>query len=81
MDTGVTFALSVGDKISYRCAGFQIGSRGIEASWAGGEDGREVIDRFLPTVEMLLSLDGAFYLVIIKENKPGMVNLRNSLIL
>lgn len=26
----------------------EVGSRGIEAAWAGGEDGRVVIDRFLP---------------------------------
>ncbi|KAG0253602.1 HemK methyltransferase member 2 [Actinomortierella ambigua] len=47
-----------------------VGSRTIEASWAGGIDGREVIDQFLPFVKDLLSPKGAFYLVVIEENKP-----------
>lgn len=28
----------------------EVGSHGIEASWAGGIDGRQVIDEFLPFV-------------------------------
>lgn len=50
---------------------WQVGSRGIEASWAGGKNGREVIDRVLPVVARLLSDTGVFYMVIIKENKAG----------
>lgn len=50
---------------------FQVGSRGIEAAWAGGSRGREVTDRFLPVVAQLLSAQGAFYLITIAENDPG----------
>ncbi|XP_013379474.1 hemK methyltransferase family member 2 isoform X2 [Lingula anatina] len=46
----------------------EVGSSGIEASWAGGERGREVMDRFFPQVPLLLSKCGVFYLVVIKEN-------------
>lgn len=49
----------------------EVGSRGIEAAWAGGKRGREVTDRFLPAVAQLLSADGLFYLVTIAENDPG----------
>lgn len=49
----------------------QVGSRGIEAAWAGGVRGREVTDRFLPAVAQLLSSQGLFYLVTIAENDPG----------
>lgn len=49
----------------------QVGSRGIEAAWAGGKRGREVTDRFLPNVSQLLSSKGLFYLVTIAENNPG----------
>ncbi|WAR12206.1 N6MT1-like protein [Mya arenaria] len=49
----------------------EVGSTGIEASWAGGKDGREVIDRVLPLVPQLLAPDGVFYMVVIKENKAG----------
>ena len=45
----------------------------IYASWAGGEDGREIIDRFLPTVEELLAPSGVFFLVLIEDNKPDQV--------
>uniref|UniRef100_A0A4W2IES1 Methyltransferase HEMK2 n=2 Tax=Bos TaxID=9903 RepID=A0A4W2IES1_BOBOX len=48
----------------------EVGSRGIQAAWAGGRNGREVIDRFLPLAPDLLSPRGLFYLVTIKENNP-----------
>nr|XP_009665954.1 PREDICTED: hemK methyltransferase family member 2 [Struthio camelus australis] len=48
----------------------EVESHGIEASWAGGKNGREVMDRVLPLVADLLSTGGLFYLVTIKENNP-----------
>ncbi|XP_045435752.1 methyltransferase N6AMT1 isoform X2 [Pipistrellus kuhlii] len=48
----------------------EVGSHGIEAAWAGGRNGREVMDRFFPLVPDLLSPRGMFYLVTIKENNP-----------
>mmetsp|Transcript_10843 Transcript_10843/g.14127 ORF Transcript_10843/g.14127 Transcript_10843/m.14127 type:complete len:275 (+) Transcript_10843:63-887(+) len=48
----------------------EVGSRGITAAWAGGEDGREVIDQFLPKVKNLLSPKGLFYMIVVEENKP-----------
>ncbi|XP_075398505.1 methyltransferase HEMK2 isoform X1 [Tenrec ecaudatus] len=48
----------------------EVKSRGIEAAWAGGRNGREVMDRFFPLAADLLSPRGLFYLVTIKENNP-----------
>ncbi|XP_012315279.2 methyltransferase N6AMT1 [Aotus nancymaae] len=48
----------------------EVGSHGIEAAWAGGRNGREVMDRLFPLVSDLLSPKGLFYLVTIKENNP-----------
>ncbi|NWX10320.1 HEMK2 methyltransferase, partial [Caloenas nicobarica] len=48
----------------------EVESHGIEASWAGGKKGREVMDRVFPLVPDLLSAGGLFYLVTIKENNP-----------
>ncbi|XP_036242015.1 methyltransferase N6AMT1 isoform X1 [Molothrus aeneus] len=48
----------------------EVKSQGIEASWAGGKQGREVMDRVFPLVPDLLSPGGLFYLVTIKENNP-----------
>lgn len=42
--------------------------RDIAASWAGGERGREVIDRALPDVRSVLVAGGVFYLVLEKLN-------------
>ncbi|XP_064652820.1 methyltransferase N6AMT1-like isoform X4 [Lineus longissimus] len=46
----------------------EVGSHGIEASWAGGDRGRQVSDRLFPIIGNLLAPGGAFYLVIVKEN-------------
>ncbi|KAI7884416.1 S-adenosyl-L-methionine-dependent methyltransferase [Lichtheimia hyalospora FSU 10163] len=51
----------------------EVGSHGIEASWAGGIDGRQVIDELLPFVSRLLSPQGVFYLLLINENRPNQV--------
>ncbi|GJJ72306.1 release factor glutamine methyltransferase [Entomortierella parvispora] len=48
----------------------EVGSHSVEAAWAGGIDGREVIDEFLPFVKRLLSPKGVFYMVVVNENKP-----------
>ncbi|XP_041569695.2 methyltransferase N6AMT1 isoform X3 [Taeniopygia guttata] len=48
----------------------EVKSCGIEASWAGGKQGREVMDRVFPLVPDLLSPGGLFYMVTIKENNP-----------
>ncbi|TPX69026.1 hypothetical protein SpCBS45565_g02710 [Spizellomyces sp. 'palustris'] len=48
----------------------EVGSTGIEAAWAGGKDGREVVDRVLRLIPGMLSKKGMFYLVTIRENKP-----------
>eukprot|EP00794_Sanderia_malayensis_P015120 gene15120-16676_t len=51
----------------------EIGGQSIEAAWAGGRDGREVIDKFLPQVGELLSENGVLYMVLIDKNKPDEV--------
>jgi release factor glutamine methyltransferase len=50
----------------------EVGSQGIEAAWAGGRDGRVVVDRLLESgaVGRLLSAQGVFYLVAIQQNRP-----------
>jgi len=48
----------------------EVRGRGIEAAWAGGRHGREVIDRFLPQIPKLLSPSGICYLLLVQDNKP-----------
>ena len=58
----------------------EVGTKDVAASWAGGLDGRRVIDRFLPLLPSLLrkpaelaakSMGGVCYLVLVEENKPA----------
>lgn len=52
---------------------------GIARAWAGGKQGRLVIDRFLEQVEGLLSPGGHFFLVTIEQNDPnGIIELLSS---
>eukprot|EP01132_Coremiostelium_polycephalum_P009041 gene9041-11074_t len=48
----------------------EISLGGIAASWAGGINGREVIDLLLPKISTILSDKGYFYIVLVAENKP-----------
>ncbi|CAI7795203.1 unnamed protein product [Closterium sp. NIES-53] len=43
---------------------------GITQAWAGGDRGREVIDRALEVSTKLLSPRGVFYLLVVAENDP-----------
>ena len=42
----------------------------MRRTWAGGELGREVLDRLLPRIAGLLAPRGRFYLVALRENRP-----------
>lgn len=46
---------------------------GLSRAWAGGIDGREIIDKLLPQMKNILSESGIFYLLLLKENKPDEV--------
>ena len=45
----------------------------LSRSWAGGKDGRVIVDRFLSTCLGLLCKGGLLYLLLIKENRPDEV--------
>jgi len=47
---------------------------GIASAWAGGKDGREVIDKLLPDVSDVLAPGGTFFLVLLQQNKPEEVS-------
>lgn len=46
----------------------EVGGDSISAAWAGGDKGREVLDRLLLQLNNLLSLRGVFYVVAVEEN-------------
>ena len=48
----------------------EVGRGGLAAAWAGGEDGRVVIDRVLPMLPALLARPhGVAYMVVVEENR------------
>ncbi|XP_057846189.2 uncharacterized protein LOC131055884 isoform X1 [Cryptomeria japonica] len=53
----------------------EVGGDGVTAAWAGGENGRTVIDRILALADILLSSKGWFYLVTLTANNPSEICL------
>ncbi|MCO5548708.1 hypothetical protein L7F22_002167 [Adiantum nelumboides] len=49
----------------------EVGFDGLTSAWAGGAQGRVLIDRMLKIVDSLLSSRGWFYLVTVTANNPG----------
>ncbi|EOA21435.1 hypothetical protein CARUB_v10001821mg [Capsella rubella] len=54
---------------------YEVGMEGIASAWAGGVNGRTVIDKILPVVDILLSEKGWFYLVTLTSNFPAEICL------
>ena len=54
----------------------EVGREGIASSWAGGENGRSVIDRILPIADNLLSDKGWLYMVTLICNNPSEICLQ-----
>ncbi|KAF5375159.1 hypothetical protein D9758_000477 [Tetrapyrgos nigripes] len=50
--------------------------KGIEGSWAGGQDGMQITNKLLDEVDVLLSPHGRMYLVALKENNIPEIQLR-----
>lgn len=48
----------------------------IGGAWAGGWDGMEVTNKFLDQVDELLSANGRFYLVALKQNNVPEIRQR-----
>jgi release factor glutamine methyltransferase len=49
----------------------EVGSTGIEASWAGGLHGRRVVDRAIPQIPLLLKHPtGVAFIITVDDNKP-----------
>ncbi|XP_030383082.1 methyltransferase N6AMT1 [Scaptodrosophila lebanonensis] len=44
--------------------------RNLVSSWAGGKDGRRITDILLQQLNDILSPQGVFYLLLLRENKP-----------
>jgi release factor glutamine methyltransferase len=49
----------------------EVGTTGIEAAWAGGVDGRRVVDRAIEPISQLLERPGGVaYMVTVDDNRP-----------
>lgn len=53
----------------------EVGCEGIASAWAGGENGRSVIDKILPVADNLLSERGWLYMVTLTANNPSEICL------
>ncbi|CAB3361272.1 Hypothetical predicted protein [Cloeon dipterum] len=49
---------------------YEVASSNIAHTWAGGLNGRQVMDRLFPLLPELLSERGVFYLVLLEQNRP-----------
>ncbi|XP_059281554.1 uncharacterized protein LOC132035297 [Lycium ferocissimum] len=53
----------------------EVGCEGITSAWAGGENGRSVIDKILPAADNLLSKRGWLFMVTLTANNPSVICL------
>ncbi|KAK3005337.1 hypothetical protein RJ639_015950 [Escallonia herrerae] len=51
----------------------EVGREGIASAWAGGDNGRSVIDKLLPVADKLLSDRGWLYMVFLSANNPSQI--------
>lgn len=51
----------------------EVDQGGIMAAWAGGKDGRVVIDRVLADLDAVLSSSGRMYMIAIQQNRPQQI--------
>jgi release factor glutamine methyltransferase len=51
----------------------EVGQSGIAAAWAGGKDGRVVIDKMLGKLDGILSKTGRMYMIAIQQNRPQQI--------
>ncbi|KAK3010290.1 hypothetical protein RJ639_010795 [Escallonia herrerae] len=51
----------------------EVGRVGIASAWAGGDNGRSVIDKILPVADKLLSDRGWLYMVFLSANNPSQI--------
>ncbi|XP_065353703.1 methyltransferase N6AMT1 [Cloeon dipterum] len=49
---------------------YEVASSNIAHTWAGGLNGRQVMDRLFPLLPELLSERGVLYLVLLEQNRP-----------
>ncbi|KAA8544877.1 hypothetical protein F0562_019728 [Nyssa sinensis] len=54
----------------------EVGCDGITSAWAGGENGRSIIDKILPVADNLLSDRGWMYMVTLTANNPSEICLQ-----
>ncbi|KAD7478103.1 hypothetical protein R6Q59_007557 [Mikania micrantha] len=54
----------------------EVGGSGLSSAWAGGENGRSVIDKILPVADSLLSDKGWLYMLFLAENDPLQICLQ-----
>ncbi|KAI3794622.1 hypothetical protein L1987_37255 [Smallanthus sonchifolius] len=54
----------------------EVGGSGLSSAWAGGENGRTVIDKILPVADSLLSEKGWLYMLFLAENDPLQICLQ-----
>lgn len=53
--------------------GVKESSQSIVQTWAGGINGREIIDKFLKDLQRVMAPKGTVYLLLLKENDPNQI--------
>ncbi|XP_037024172.1 methyltransferase N6AMT1-like isoform X2 [Bradysia coprophila] len=63
------YVVTENEEISNRNSGVEFNDNIIK-SWAGGLNGRQIMDKVFVELDNLLAVDGVAYVLVIKDNKP-----------